>query len=437
MTNPILDQERANFIRAREVLGRAHLPAWPRQAKELDLVQLEVDWVRFSTLNHRTRAEQLREVAKTGRPDLFTADPLGPLAQNAQYGILQGQEGFRELKQDLRERGQQDPAITTADGVLINGNRRTAALRSLFADDDVPAARYVKCLVLPADATPAELVDLETELQVARDFKEEYAWINEALLIEELYERENKDFGRVATRMHRDTADVRSLYEKLQHVHQLVGLSKGARLHLDFKENESAFAELARHVKNKTPAEAESVRSVYFLGTLANVRYRKLRHLLRPDAAQLVSRELESDPSLSQLIKSADGSVPATDADILDDVLGEAVTPGPLNGLLSFLAQKRPEETVDLDGAGPVAAQAILDTVQSAITAAADEAEEDQRDQTAITTPISRADKAIAELERALSALPKARSFAGFDEEAMGLRIKRVRALVEEYEGDV
>ena len=251
MTNPLLDQARAEFIQAREVLGKVHLPAWPRQAKELDLVQLEVDWVRFSTLNHRTRAEQLREVAKTGKSDLFTADPLGPSAQAAQYSILRGQEGFTELKQDLRERGQQEPAITTADGVLINGNRRTAALRSLFTDDDVPVARYVKCLVLPADATPAELVDLETELQVARDFKQEYAWINEALLIEELYERENKDFGRVATRMHRVVADVRSLHEKLQHVHQLVDLSNGARLHIDFNENESAFDELAKHVREQ------------------------------------------------------------------------------------------------------------------------------------------------------------------------------------------
>lgn len=437
MANPLLDQERTDFIQARTVLGSVHVPAWPRLAKELDLVELEVDWVRFSTMNHRTRAEQLREMAKTGRTDLFTADPLGPTAQDAQYAILRDQERFMELQQDLRERGQQEPAICTADGVLINGNRRTAALRSLFADDDVPDARYVKCLVLPADATQAELVDLETELQVAQDFKQEYAWINEALLIEELYERENKDFGRVAKRMHRELADVRSLHEKLQHVHQLVDLSKGARLHIDFKENESAFEELAKHVKNKAPGEAESVRSVYFLGTLANVNYRKLRHLRRADAAQLVSQELETDPSLARLIKTVAASIPSSEPDIFDDVLGAAPSPGPLNGLLTFLAQKRPEDTVILDGAGPVAAQAILETVRSAITAAADEAEEEQRDQTAITTPIARTEKAIAELKRALSALPRARSFIEFDENEMGLRIKDVQSLVDEYEGSL
>lgn len=437
MQNPFLDQERATLIQARAVLGHVQVPAWPRQDKELALIELEVDWVRFSTLNHRTRAEQLREIAKAGRNDLFSADPMGPTAQNAQYAILQSQEGFPELKEDLRSRGQQDPAIITADGVLINGNRRTAALRSLFTDDDVISAHYVKCLVLPADATPAELVDLETELQVARDFKQDYAWINEALLIEELYERENKDFNRVASRMHREVADVRSLHEKLQHVHQLVDLSKGARLHIDFRENESAFAELAKYIKNKTHAEQESVRSVYFLGTLAGVNYRKLRHLRRADASQLVSRELESDPSLTQLIKSIEDARPIADEDIFDDILGEGPSQSPLTDLLSFLAQKRPNDTVEVDGSDPVAAQSILETLRSAITAAADEAEEDQRDHTALTTPISRAEKAIAELNRAMIALPKARAFAEFDENEMALRIKQVRALVENYEQSI
>src|SRR5699024_11000532 len=128
---------------------------------------------------------------------------LGELAQEEQYEILRNQEGFNDLKIDLAERKQREPAVVTSDGILINGNRRTAALRSLYLDDDNQSARYVKCLVLPEDATPAELLELETELQVARDFKEEYSWINEAFLIEELFDRLGKDFDKVANRMHR------------------------------------------------------------------------------------------------------------------------------------------------------------------------------------------------------------------------------------------
>lgn len=436
MTNPVLDQQRMEFLNARAVLGQIPLPAWPRQAKELNLVELEVDWVRFSTLNHRTRAEQRAEIARTGNAGLFTEDPLGPVTQAAQYSILSGQVGFAELKEDLMSRGQQDPAVVTSDGVLINGNRRAAALRSLYVDDDQQGAHYVKCLVLPGDATPSELVDLETELQIARDFKQDYGWINEAFLIEELFERENKDFARVASRMHRDVADVRSLYEKLQQVHQLVDLSRGTRQHIEFNDNESAFDELSKHIKNKQPAEAEAVRSVYFLGTLSNVRYRKLRHLRRPDAADIVRGELDGDPSLKQLFALADTEGPdASDGDILDDVLGGATQSGPLTPLLSLLASKKPDETLVLGDGNEVDVQDVLDSLQSAITAAADEAEEEQRDQAAQTTPLVRADKAITELERALAALPRARTFDGFDEPGMADRMARLHELLGGYPG--
>ena len=434
MKNPVLDQERAEFLEARAVLGKVSLPAWPRQSNSLDLVELEVDWVRFSTLNHRTRAEQRAEIARTSKAGLFAEDPLGPVAQSAQYTILQRQVGFTDLKVDLDSRAQQEPAVITADGVLINGNRRAAALRSLYLEDDRQGAHYVRCLVLPADATPAELLDLETELQIARDFKQDYGWINEAFLIEELFERENKDFTRVASRMHREVSDVRSQYDKLQQVHQLVDLSSGVRDHIDFNDKESAFDELSKHVKNKQPNEAEAVRSVYFLGTLSNVNYRKLRHLRRPDAASLVRKELESEPALLRLLELADQVAPQPGADdILDDILGDGTPPGALTPLLSLLASKKPDEAVVLGDGDEVSVQDILDSLRSAVTAAADEADEDERDQAAQTTPLVRADKAISELQRALLALPRARAFVGFDETGMAERILRLRNLIDEY----
>ena len=129
MPNNLLDQDRITLISNRVPTGHVLVPAWPRTQKELPRIQLKVEEVRFSTLNHRTRAEQRRAIARAGKLDLFTADPLGPDAQGAQNEILASQEGFPELKEDLRERQQQEPAIITAEGVLINGNRRAAALR--------------------------------------------------------------------------------------------------------------------------------------------------------------------------------------------------------------------------------------------------------------------------------------------------------------------
>lgn len=431
MPNPVLDQDRVAFLKARSSNKTVLLPAWPRQLKELPMVELEVDWVRFSTLNHRTRAEQLKAIHLAKRPDLFTADPLGQDAQNAQYDILKSQEGFSELKADLKERRQQEPAVITAEGVLINGNRRAAALRSLYRDDDHLEARYIYCLLLPEDATPNELVDLEAELQVARDFKEDYSWVNEALLIEELYEREGKDFARVGKKMHRNPADVRALYEKLQQLHQLVALSKGARLHIDFTENESAFDELNRHIRNKPKPEADSVRSTYFLGTLAGANYRTLRHLRRSDAADMVRRELENDPALKPFLDTIMAHQQEDDAnDPLDDLLGEAGEPDGLIDIVGYLATQNREDCIALAGGGVVPVEQIFSSINSAIAAAAYEAEEESRDQSAVTAPISRAEKAVTELKRAVEALPKARRFPEWREEKLQVKVAELTALV-------
>lgn len=432
MSNPVLDRDRVDLLARRERLGTVYVSAWPRQEKDLPLVEVEVDWVRFSTMNHRTRAEQMSVIHRTGRPDLFTADPLGEEAQHAQYEILCGQDNFSELKADLKERGQQVEAILTADGVLINGNRRSAALRSLYRDDDHLNARYVRCLVLPEDATMDELVDLEAELQVARDFKEAYSWINEALLIKELYDREGKDFDRVAKRMHRKPADVRSQHEKLQQALQLVALSDGARMLVDFEENESAFDELAKHIRNKSAAEAESVRNTYFLGTLANVQYRKLRHLRRNDAAELVHRELENDPALQPLLAMDDSNLD----DDVDDLLGPPTPKSPLAGVLNLLSTKRPEETITLADGSLVVVQDALTSVGSAISAAADEASEELREQTTVKEPVERAKKAANELTRALAVLPRARALPEWDEAALREQTAQITNLLKDIEAN-
>ena len=429
MQNPVLDQERVQYLNARQDTSsgrRILLPAWPRPDKELPQVDLEVTWVRFSTLNHRTRSEQMRIADQENRPDLFTADPTGEEAQTCQYRILADQEGFGDLKADLKGRGQQQPAVVTAEGVLINGNRRAAALRSLLRDDDHQPSRYVSCLVLPADANLREIVDLETELQIARDFKEEYTWVNEALLIEEIFEREGKNWNTVASRMHKDVRLVRGQFEKLQQLHQLVALSQGTRHHADFVPNESAFTELAKHIKGKSAEEAASVRSAYFLGTLTGVNYRTLRHLRRPDASKRVRNELQNDLTLGSLLTENDRP---QEADILDEVLGPpgGQQTGDLTSVLSYMARHGQSEEVELNGT-MVATGDLRDSIKQAVDIAAEDAHSEDEDQNAVAAPIKQLDLATNNVRKAADALPKARALKDWDEDEYATQLARLKA---------
>ena len=100
-----------------------------------------------------------------------------------------------------------------------------------------------------------------------------------------------------------------------------------------------------------------------------------------------------------------------------------------MSTLLGFIATKRPEEVITLSDGAEIAVQDALNTLQSAITAAADEAEEEQRDRSAVKAPIERASKALGELQRALDALPKARTFPEWDEATFAQKVAALEAL--------
>ena len=190
-------------------------------------------------------------------------------------------------------------------------------------------------------------MDLEAELQIARDFKQEYSWVNEALLIQELYDREDKNFERVAARMHRKVGEVRDLYEKIQQAQQLVAMSQGTRYLVDFVDNESAFDELAKYVRNKSPREADDARSVYFLGTLAGVEYSYASPPAGdPTPSIWFGVRIRKDPATEPLLKVAQPPA-ASDAgdDLLDDVLGPSEPSSGLSDLLGFVATRRRRKT--------------------------------------------------------------------------------------------
>ena len=98
------------------------------------------------------------------------------------------------ILQELAESGQQiEPLLITSDGVLINGNRRLAAMRTLLARDPERYAGFsaISAAVLPGDVTAAEIEAAEAALQMAPETKLAYGWINRRLKLR----RQRQDLG--------------------------------------------------------------------------------------------------------------------------------------------------------------------------------------------------------------------------------------------------
>ncbi|MBK9636723.1 MAG: hypothetical protein IPO63_02500 [Bacteroidetes bacterium] len=141
----------------------------------LKVIRIDCDYLMFRIENSRTEIQQMKYLREhSGLPSDLFKDPESSNAQEIQEIILNqiNKNAGKDFFDDLALRGQDESAIITHDGYLVNGNRRTAALKQL-------GERYINCAVLPEDTTAKDIYELEQELQLSQDFREPYHWINE------------------------------------------------------------------------------------------------------------------------------------------------------------------------------------------------------------------------------------------------------------------
>lgn len=291
---------------------------WRGKREYLPVIRVETDWVLLNLDNGRTSAEQEVRALQEGDPDLF-ADPMSEKSQKAQEAILRelDDEAFSDLCRDLEARGQKDPAIVTAAGVLVNGNRRCAALRALKEE-------YMSIVVLDDDASPKEIRTLEFELQIAKDFREEYGDVNRLLMIERLMQEDGYDAESIAKRLRMSKDDVLAEKGVLELMREYIASVDGSELLGNLKGKYQAFKELYGLLqdtrKNGQPDRAEKIKSARFLGIMAGAGYRELRAVNEKFADHYLAPVLEKEPDLKSLVADPGDSV--------------AVDLGPLNAFV-------------------------------------------------------------------------------------------------------
>lgn len=237
----------------------------------LPVIQMSIHHLLYRLENFRTLGDQLSQVAAgKAEPGLFDPSRREDLsAQAAQHDLLfvLAQKGSGEsiipIYEELqRVKKQTDELIISADGVVVNGNRRLAAMRELFATGKPDFADFqnVSCAVLPASATEDEIIALEIELQMQPDTKLPYDWTSVALAARALKMRGRSDAA-IAAMMNRTVEEIQ----------RFLTMIDGADLYLaehlrvpqaynELDETEQAFKQVA--VKNLAKSDNTAVREV-------------------------------------------------------------------------------------------------------------------------------------------------------------------------------
>jgi len=90
------------------------------------------------------------------------------------------------LKKQLLKKGQQQPAIITCDGFLVNGNRRKMSLDELYVEQDQSSSfEKMRVVILPENVLEIDIRKIENRYQLQDEGKSEYQGINRALTIKD------------------------------------------------------------------------------------------------------------------------------------------------------------------------------------------------------------------------------------------------------------
>lgn len=215
------------------------------------VIKVETSFLRYRLENGRTRRKQLEYLEKNpGIPKDLFGDPESNEAQEAQHKILLEMIDAEGLNEDIIREGQRDPAIITYDGYVLNGNRRLAVLRK-------EGTQYMDCVVLPEDADRQNLFQLELDLQMAKETKAPYNWVDELLHIR--YGIENLEIRDVivAKNMRISPQEVRSKLSMLKNVDLYLDWLGTSNQYYRVEDVEQVFIELEKYSKKLKDTEKQ------------------------------------------------------------------------------------------------------------------------------------------------------------------------------------
>lgn len=208
---------------AKEIEGKITEGAKPsfevisfRNERKLN-IERKVKYVPIELLRFRKNNGRISSDVLSHEKNLVPLAEKSEEAQKILKGFLENKnpEKTNELINSIKHSGQREAAIITADGFLINGNRRKVALEKLFDETKDEKFKYMKVVILPGKdgeggpPTLKEIEQIENRYQLQSEGKSEYFNFDRALSI-----RRKIDLGMTLEEQLRDDPNFTKLSPK-------------------------------------------------------------------------------------------------------------------------------------------------------------------------------------------------------------------------------
>src|SRR3954468_16987708 len=273
---------------------------WRGGSQVLRVISMPVKLLSYNPGTHRIRAQRTLDAARDRNLD---EAPYGEEAQAYLHHLLRGDPTdpdkvdptFEALQEDLEKPGQTDPGIITRSGILVNGNTRCAALRELNQET-------IRVGVLPSDAGHEDIDAVELTLQLRREYKRDYTFVNALLAIDERVkagwsiDHIAKEFRVKKTTVDRSQWILAFIREAIER--SRIKLDNGETIAMrliDFETHQGKLEELYRRhsaLKDKAPDEADAMREARLIAIALNKSKTDAR-LIEPDFGEKYLSEVK------------------------------------------------------------------------------------------------------------------------------------------------
>jgi len=184
------------------------------------IIMMDIDVPIYHLNNGRTRDAQRSYVKMNNHKDNYFEKGLeNNQQQRIQHKILYelSQDNtaniHRELKTSIKFR-EDAPLLIDSNGMLINGNRRMAAIRELYKSDvkKYDDFKRIPCAVIEQFLDDKTIKEIENFLQVIKENKQDYNWISLCMEIQDEKKRLGLENKQIAVNMGKTESEIERYY---------------------------------------------------------------------------------------------------------------------------------------------------------------------------------------------------------------------------------
>ncbi len=192
--------------------------------RQCPIIFLDLGMPIYHLNNGRTRSAQKSYIIEKGHRDNFFLKSLeNNQQQKIQHKILfkMSQDPTANIYKVFKSEkkfAENSPLLVDQHGMVLNGNRRLAAVRELYKSDvkKYDALKRIPCAIVTEHLDDKAVKEIENHLQIKKENKQDYDWVSICMEVKDEKERLKLTFKQIGVNMGKTETEIERFYNLIK-----------------------------------------------------------------------------------------------------------------------------------------------------------------------------------------------------------------------------